>query len=30
MFGILAAGAAYVPLPILGPAIRQKQNPAIR
>src|SRR5450432_3054977 len=25
MFGILAAGAAYVPLPILGPAIRQKQ-----
>jgi amino acid adenylation domain-containing protein len=25
MFGILAAGAAYVPLPILGPALRQKQ-----
>ena len=25
MFGILAAGAAYVPLPIHGPAIRQKQ-----
>jgi len=25
MFGILAAGAAYVPLPVLGPALRQKQ-----
>jgi amino acid adenylation domain-containing protein len=25
MFGILAVGAAYVPLPILGPVLRQKQ-----